>query len=276
MISSLTNPKIKHIVQLSKSAKDRRKEGVFIVEGPRMCLEADPEMITETYVTSEYLKRGGDLPAHDSKKRETSGINETSKDAGASPLPYEEVTEEVMRKMSDTQTPQGILCVVRRSTLSVEEFLSEHADGKLRILILEGIQDPGNLGTMARTAEAAGFDAIIADENTVDIYNPKTIRSTMGAIFRLPILYVGDLTEYIPLVRKNGVKLYAAHLKGSSVYRDVVYGDRVGILIGNEGNGLSDKITDMADELVKIPMHGKAESLNAAVAAALLMYEVDH
>ena len=270
MISSLNNSKIKHIVQLTKSAKDRRGEGVYIIEGPKMCLEADPKMITEVYVTEEYLSHGGLLPEGFSPSESCGTVSQKTSDPVC-----EIVSEEVMRKMSDTTTPQGILCVVKRSSLSADKMLNEHANGSLKLLILEGIQDPGNLGTMARTAEAAGFDAIIADEKTVDIYNPKTIRSTMGAIFRLPILYVGSLAEYIPVLKNYGVRLYAAHLRGDTDYKDADYGDRIGILIGNEGNGLSDEVTDLADMLVKIPMHGKAESLNAAVAAAILMYQAE-
>ena len=189
-------------------------------------------------------------------------------------ISYEVVSDQVFKKMSDTKSPQGVLCVVKMNNLSVHDFLKSHTTGRLKLLVLENIQDPGNLGTMIRTCEAAGFDGIIANEGTVDVYNPKVIRSTMGAIYRVPIMYTDDLIGTMETVSSMGVHICAAHLKGKSEYTDADYGDRTAVLIGNEGNGLSDEISSKSDILVKIPMEGKVESLNAAVAAALLMYEV--
>ena len=141
-------------------------------------------------------------------------------------------------------------------------------------LILEDIQDPGNLGTMIRTGEGAGVDGILMSKGTVDIYNPKTIRSTMGSLYRVPFLYTGDLTQTIGQLQKTGIRVYAAHLKGTKSYREPDYAEGAAFLIGNEGNGLKEETAALADEYIRIPMQGKLESLNAAVAAALLMYEV--
>ena len=141
------------------------------------------------------------------------------------------------------------------------------------MLLLDGIQDPGNLGTMMRTAEAAGVDGVIMSRDTVDIYNPKTIRSTMGSIYRVPFLYTDDLLADMEKLHEKGIVTYAAHLKGKGYYDEVSYKGPTAFLIGNEGNGLSDEISEKAKQYIKIPMEGQLESLNAAVAAAILMYE---
>ena len=142
------------------------------------------------------------------------------------------------------------------------------------ILVLDNLQDPGNLGTIFRTAEAAGVTGIILSRDCVDIYNPKVIRSTMGAVFRVPFLYAEDLQGTIGELKREGIKVYAAHLKGRKAYDQEDYREGCAFLIGNEGNGLRDEIAECADHYVIIPMLGRAESLNAAVAAAVLMFEV--
>ena len=255
MITSPSNESVKHVTMLVKSAKARRKEGVFVVEGERIVREIPKEIVKECYVSEDYLS------SHDGK------------DPGFNVTPIV-VSSSVFKKMSDTSAPQGILCVCRMRDTGVEEFLSTRQSGDLKLLILEGIQDPGNLGTMVRSAEGAGFDAIIADENTVDVYNPKVTRSTMGSLFRVPVFYTDDLPETVEKIKKMSVTVYAAHLKGSTAYRDVTYENRIAFLIGNEGSGLSDDISSKADRLIKIPMCGKLESLNAAVAASLLMFGI--
>ena len=140
-------------------------------------------------------------------------------------------------------------------------------------MILENLQDPGNLGTILRTGEGAGITGVIMSSQTVDIYNPKTIRATMGSIYRVPFLYVDDLSKVIERLHKKKIHTYAAHLKGTDYYLDQQFKEPTAFLIGNEGNGLSKEIADLAEKYIKIPMEGKVESLNAAVASALLMYE---
>ena len=141
------------------------------------------------------------------------------------------------------------------------------------LVVLENIQDPGNMGTIIRTAEGAGATGIIMSKETVDIYNPKTIRSTMGSLFRMPFVYVDDICGTVRELSNRGIRTYAAHLSGENEYYNEDYAGGTAVLIGNEGNGLTEEITSKADRLVKIPMAGKLESLNAAVSAAIILYE---
>ena len=256
MITSTANEKIKHIAMLVKSAKARRKEGVFVVEGERMAGEVPERDLVECFVSEGYLSSNPSLNLFPYKVVPTV------------------VSSPVFKKMSDTMSPQGIMCVCRMNEMSADEIIGPKDTEDLKLLILEGIQDPGNLGTMIRCAEGAGFDAVIADQNTVDVYNPKVIRSTMGSIFRVPVIYTEDLEGFVDRIKAADVSVYAAHLAARKSYRETEYGKRTAFLIGNEGNGLSDAITKKADELVLIPMKGQLESLNAAVAAALLMFNV--
>ena len=256
IITSTSNEKIKRVTMLVNNAKARRKEGLFAVEGLRIASEIPEGVLEECYVSEGFAA-----------EHEISEVFGYETDTVV-------VSSAVFKKMSDTRNPQCILCVCRKNEETADDFLSGRRIGELRLLILEGIQDPGNLGTMIRTAEGAGFDAIIADENTVDVYNPKVTRSTMGSLFRMPVIYSQDLPAFIDDIKQSSVTVYAAHLDGKKSYREVRYGSRIAFLIGNEGAGLSDEITKKADELVRIPMQGKLESLNAAVAAALLMYSL--
>jgi tRNA G18 (ribose-2'-O)-methylase SpoU len=161
-------------------------------------------------------------------------------------------------------------------TVPVEASLSGLLRGdRTHLLIVESIQDPGNLGTMLRTGEGAGITGIIMNRTTVDLFNPKTIRSTMGSIYRVPYYIADDLAETIGELKRQKVGIYAAHLKGQMQYDEPSYCKGTAFLIGNEGNGLSDEIAGLADTYVRIPMEGSVESLNAAVSAALLMYETN-
>lgn len=275
MITSVNNEKVKNVVKLLTNAKARRTQQAFVVEGERIVREVPKDLILECFMSESYEKEY----LHATTKACSSSVGDTarefcriSNDLKNNCISYEVVDDAVFKKMADTQNPQGILCVVKMSSISFEEFMRDKACGSLRLLILEAIQDPGNMGTMIRTAEGAGFDAIIADKNTVDIYNPKVTRSTMGSLFRVPVIYVDDLAKVLDEFKSFGIVSYAAHLRGTCDFDRQEYSDRLAILIGNEGNGLSDEISSMADKLVKIPMHGKLESLNAAVAAALMMY----
>lgn len=254
MISSTANAKVKNVAALQKKSKERKEQQLFVVEGRKMVLEVlrdAPQAITEVYVTEEYLSDPG-------QKASIEGVS------------YEIVTEGVMKAMAETLEPQGILALVRMPEYD-REMLWKKENGLW--IALENLRDPGNLGTILRTAEAAGVTGVILSAESVDIYNPKVIRSTMGAIFRVPHFYLSDFTAELEKMKNDGATLYAAHLAGTMYYDEPDYCGRSVILIGNEANGLSDAASDCANCLVKIPMEGKAESLNAAVAAALMMYE---
>lgn len=192
-------------------------------------------------------------------------------------MDYEIVSQQVFGSISGTISPQGILSVVKMQETSLEKILcAERAEhDRQLLLLLEDIQDPGNLGTIMRTAEAAGVTGVILSKGTVDIYNPKVVRSTMGTIFRLPFVYVEDLLMTAGRIQEQGIALVASHLEGTSWYDEVDYQKDIAVCIGNEGRGLSQELSGMADIRVKIPMHGQVESLNAAVAASILVYEAD-
>lgn len=262
MISSTANGRVKQVVSWQTKARERKKDGIFIVEGVRMYEEAPVEWIKETYVSEKFLKQ---IMAD---KGRGDVIWQKLQKTG-----YEEVTEEVFSKMSDTQTPQGILCVVKRPIYNIEEMLSKKEENSPLLLVLEDLQDPGNLGTILRTGEGAGISGVIMSRDTVDVYNPKTIRSTMGSVYRVPHIYVEDIGSVLEILKGRGICTYAAHLAGKTYYDAFDFRKPCAFLIGNEGNGLKKETADRADHYLKIPMEGKVESLNAAMSAGLLVYE---
>lgn len=254
MITSTSNDRIKQIMKYRKSAKERRKQGVFLVEGIRMFVEIPKEWCREVYMTEEFLeKHKGQLAEYLLSKVEL-------------------VAPHVMEAMTDTKTPQGVISVVSQPTYSIEEVCMQKEDSEPLILALENLQDPGNLGTIVRTAEGAGVTGIVMSRETVDIYNPKVVRATMGSIFRVPFCYVENLTDWITSMNAEAVGTYSAHLQGTSFY-DFDYQKPTIFCIGNEGNGLTDALSQTTKYKIKIPMMGKVESLNAATAATVLMYE---
>lgn len=256
MITSTSNSRVKRLANLIKKKKARDAEKVYIVEGIRMFKEVPEEELREVYVSESFYKKEKDV---------IEGVLQ-----GSSVKP-ELVTDSVYAHISDTKSPQGILCVIDQKEYTLEKIIREDDP---HMIVLEHLQDPGNLGTIFRTAEAAGVTGIIMDKGCVDIYNPKTIRSTMGAIYRVPFVYVEDLHEIINTLKAQNIKVYAAHLKDSASYDEPDYTNGTAFLIGNEGNGLTKETADLADSYIKIPMAGQVESLNAAVAATVLMFEV--
>lgn len=253
MITSTKNQQIRTVIELKKKAKARNESGLFAVEGIRMAAELPKERIEQVYVSESFLKHS----------EHSSVLDRLSS--------FETVSDSVFSAMSDTKTPQGILALVKKREYTLEEML---AGGQTPFLmLLENLQDPGNLGTIVRAGEGAGITGVIMSRDTVDIYNPKVIRSTMGSLFRIPFLYAENLGETVRFLKKNHVKILAAHLEGAVVYDEEDCTGALGFLIGNEGNGLSEEIGALADARIKIPMAGQVESLNAAVAASVLMFE---
>ena len=262
-ITSAANPRVKRLTSLRKKAKLRREEQVFLLEGERLFTDTPPALLEEVYVTEAFLEErlGGKAPSNCTI-----------------------LTPEIMQKVSDTETPQGVLCVAKMPRYGREDLLGPapsaekagSSDGaeKPLLLILENIQDPGNLGTMIRTAEAAGVTGVLMSRDTVDLFNPKTVRATMSAIFRVPFMYTDDLISEMHWLREScGMKIYAAHLEASRPYDEADCTGPCAFLIGNEGNGLSVEAAEAATGKVHIPMKGQIESLNAAMAAGILLFE---
>lgn len=265
-ISSSNNPLIKEIKSL-KLRKHREAKGLFFVEGVRIVEEA---LISgaeiEEIIISEKVEKDEKIA------KLLSAANYRGYDIFV-------VRESLFNDISDTQTPQGILAVVKMNTYSLKDIIGENiTGGSIKkstkcFVVLDTIQDPGNMGTIIRTADAAGFRGVIASKDCVDPYNPKVLRSTMGSIFHIPIHLSLNLTETLKEIKTNGIRIYATHLKGNKYYYEVDMTKDMAIIIGNEANGISMESESMADVLIRIPMPGRAESLNASVAAGLLMYE---
>lgn len=256
MITSSSNTQIRTIEALLKKSKERKEQKAFVVEGKKMFEELLPRrdllkkaFFSESYVSEHYPE----------------GLE------GIIDIPYEIVAEQVFCQVSETVTPQGVLAIAAMPEYSLEQMLS--SDREKTLLLLEDLRDPGNLGTILRTAEAADVAGVILTKESVDVYNPKVIRSTMGAVFRVPFVYADDFFGLLEMLKERGVHLLAAHLQGNKPFTEADYGGSCGILIGNEAKGLSERAAELATEKVVIPMAGRTESLNAAVAAALLMYE---
>ncbi len=250
MIESISNKQIKHLAQLQTKAKARREEGLYVVEGVRMFREIPRPLLVKTYASWSFLK-----------KKENRDLL-----AG---MDVEEVLDGVFSYVSATKTPQGILSVVRQQTYALSDLFQKEPP---LLLLLEGIQDPGNLGTIFRTAEAAGVSGIVMT-GCADIYNPKTVRATMGALYRMPFVCAGDFRAAFDACRARQVRIHAAQLQGECAYTQKDYRGGCAFLVGNEGNGLSQEAASLADGAVKIPMSQGADSLNAAVATAVLLFE---
>lgn len=276
MITSYSNKAVKEVIQLNQKAKARNKQGLFVVEGIKMFQEAPQDRIVRVYIAQRT-------------ERELRELYSQKLDR----LSCEIVADDVFDKMSDTKTPQGVLTLVRQYHYRLEDLLMKKQPRKcidrntgksvniiggvhsknLLYIVLEDIQDPGNLGTIFRTAEAAGADGIIMSSHTVDVYNPKTIRSTMGSVYRVPFFYAEDVCETIRILQQNDIRTYAADLGGRKDYDECDYRGAAAFLIGNEGNGLREETAACADERISIPMEGQVESLNAATASTVLLYE---
>ena len=241
------------IRQLVKQKKARDEQGLFVIEGRKLFSEAPPEQIRQVILTDRFAREYPELLA--------------KIPAGADVMTG--VGEERFAQISDTKSPQGILTVL---SFGGQEKAAE-LEGDGLYLLLEHLQDPGNAGTILRTAEAAGADGVFLTEGSVDLYAPKKIRSTMGSIFRVPHRYVPDASAALAEFRARGITSYAAHLKGRSSYTEPSYRGGTVFVIGNESRGITDETAGQTDCLIRIPMAGRVESLNAAMAAGILMFE---
>ncbi|MCL2873853.1 MAG: RNA methyltransferase [Defluviitaleaceae bacterium] len=254
MIQSGSKNLFKKLVRLNDK-KARNESGLFVVEGEKFVKDIGYGFDITEYIFSEGYLAKNDFAAFDHLNSNICHV----------------FSDDDFARISDTVTPQGILAVVKQKTYSFNDIISN--DDPF-IIIGENINDPGNMGTVIRTADACGCDGVVFTEQSADIYNPKVIRSTAGSLCHLPVIQGQSLLDVVSILKQHQVKIIAASLKGEFLPYDVNLSRGVAILLGNESGGLTIEAEEMADVLVKIPMVGKAESLNASVAGGVLMYEV--
>lgn len=241
-ITSLKNPKVAAWKAL-KDRKGRRESGCFLVEGRKMVEEA---LASAFDVETVLVQEGVSFP---------DGLT----------MPVYELPAHVLAAVCDTKTPQGIAAVVR---MKEQSALGKH------IVVLDGVQDPGNVGTIIRTADAAGLDGVLLSNQCADVFSPKVLRATMGSIFRMNLRTTDDLPGELTKLREKGYSILSSQLDGTPFYEREKVAEQFALVIGNEGNGVSEQVQQTATHRVRLPMRGGAESLNAAIAAAIMMYEL--
>ena len=243
-LTSLKNPKVQSWRSL-KDRKGRKETGCFLVEGRKMVEEAlHSRFPVEAVLADESRLAELSLPAN---------------------VPVYALPEHVLAAVCDTKTPQGVAAVVR---MTGSESLGS------RLVALDGVQDPGNVGTIIRTADAAGLDGVLLSAQCADAFSPKVLRATMGSVFRMGIRVTEDLPGELTRLKQEGFSVLSSQLDGTPFYEREPVGERFCLVIGSEGNGVTPEVQQVATHRVKLPMRGGAESLNAAVAAGIMMYEL--
>lgn len=244
-IQSVTNPQVKQWKKLL-TRKERDKTKTFLIEGFHLVEEAlKNQDVIETIIVSENTE----LPPRF--------------DYGS--IPIVKVTEEIAAALADTETTQGIFAICRQPSFTGESWKT--------LLLIDSVQDPGNLGTMIRTADAAGIDCVMVGKGSVDIYNPKVLRSAQGSHFHLPVMN-GDLHEVVDGLMNRGVPVYGTALENASTYTAVEADHSFALIVGNEGSGVQPELLAKTKQNLYIPIYGKSESLNVAVATGILLYHL--
>ncbi|WP_138944587.1 RNA methyltransferase [Plantibacter sp. M259] len=259
MLDNPRSPRVRSVAKLAKRPA-RQETGLFLLEGPQAVSEAlqfRPDLILELYATPTALERYTDIGA-------------AATDAG---LEIEFVTEQVLESMADTVTPQGFIAVAQQFPTSIKDIFAGEPQ---LVVVLEEVRDPGNLGTIIRAADAAGADAVVLSGRTVDLYNPKVVRSTTGSLFHLPVAVGVELPAVLERARAAGLQTLAADIKGE----DLLVARSEGVLarptawvFGNEARGLTDEHLELVDRAVTVPIYGRAESMNLATAASVCVFE---
>ena len=259
MVDNPRSPRVRSVAKLAKRPA-RQETGLFLLEGPQAVSEAlqfRPDLILELYATPTALERYTEIGA-------------AATDAG---LEIEFVTEQVLESMADTVTPQGFIAVAQQFPTSIKDIFAGEPQ---LVVILEEVRDPGNLGTIIRAADAAGADAVVLSGRTVDLYNPKVVRSTTGSLFHLPVAVGVELPAVLERARAAGLQTLAADIKGE----DLLVARSEGVLarptawvFGNEARGLTDEHLELVDRAVTVPIYGRAESMNLATAASVCVFE---
>lgn len=246
-ITSMKNPRVQ-LWRSLKERKGRRETGCFLVEGRKMVEEA----LASAFPVEAILIDDARLGEH----------------ALPEQIPAYALPAHVLAAVCDTKTPQGIAAVVRRS---------ESAAAGERLVVLDGVQDPGNVGTIIRTADAAGFNGVLLSGQCADAFSPKVLRATMGSIFRMSLHVTDALPARLETLKERGFHIISSQLDGEPFYDYAAARDRsapFALVIGSEGNGVTPEVQRLATHRVRLPMRGGAESLNAAVAAGIMMYEL--
>ncbi len=255
-ISSKDNSLVKHINKLNKSSKYRREKGEFTAEGVRLCkdaMESGAEILS-LIICEDALKKHSEIITALENVSDNSYI----------------FSKSVFKSISETKTSQGIICVIK--TLD-KPTLFDKIKSNGKFLALESLQDPSNLGTILRTAEAIGIDGVVLSGDCCDIYSPKVVRGSMGAVFRIPFIIVNTVEEFI--ISNKSTNFYASVVgDDADKINDTVFKEPCVLIVGNEGNGLKKSTIELCDKKITIPMNGRAESLNASAAAAILIWEM--
>lgn len=259
MLDNPRSPRVRSVAKLAKRPA-RQETGLFLLEGPQAvseALEFRPDLILELYATPTALERYGDIGA-------------AAAEAG---LEVEFVSEQVLESMADTVTPQGFIAVAQQFPTSIKDIFA----GEPRlVVVLEEVRDPGNLGTIIRAADAAGADAVVLSGRTVDLYNPKVVRSTTGSLFHLPVAVGVELPAVLERARGAGLQVLAADIKGEDLLAarsEGVLAQPTAWVFGNEARGLTDEHLELVDRAITVPIYGRAESMNLATAASVCLFE---
>lgn len=256
ILTSKDNQNVKNAVKLKSSSKHRRKSSMFIAEGVRICVDA---MLSKAEIVTFFVTEAAMAKHHE----EYTALSNYAENTFV-------VSPSIFSYISDTETPQGFLCVIK--TLDkISQF--DTIKGNKRFIALECMQDPNNLGTVLRTAEALGIDGVVITSDSCDIYNPKVVRGSMGAVFRIPFLIYPTISQF--LEDYNQLTSYACVVDESAEkITQVDFNAPCVAVIGNEGNGLRQNTVDVCDKSITIPMKGRAESLNASTATSIIIWEM--
>lgn len=244
VLQSLKNPRVKEWKKLH-TKKGRDRTGTYLIEGTHLIEDA----LKTNEVIELMVQCNKSVPGY---------VRDTD-------IPITFISPEISQAIAETEAPQGMFAVCKKRLSKPDPAVHK------RFLLFDGVQDPGNIGTMIRTADAAGIDAIILGEGTGDLYNPKVIRSAQGSHFHLEVAS-GNLPEWIARLKSYGIPVYGTALRRAVPYNEAAPSDAFALIVGNEGAGVSDQVLDQSDKNLYIPIYGKSESLNVAVAAGILMY----
>ncbi|MCI2062263.1 MAG: RNA methyltransferase [Eubacteriaceae bacterium] len=250
MITSDQNRIYKTCVKLGMK-KYRDKFGMYLVEGSKLVDEAFKAGQAENIIVREDYHKQTDFPGVDTAF----------------------IMGKLYSKVAQTETSQGIMAIVRKPEMTAEAFLGRIDEGRGNVVVLDGLQDPGNIGTIIRTADAAGYSGVLTVKGTGDVYSPKVVRSAMGSLFRIPVFNTDTPETAAALLSRGGKKIVGTSLDAEKYYYEEDLSENIALVIGNEGNGMSEDFKRRTCLNIKIPMSGEVDSLNAAVAAGVLMYQ---